>query len=284
MAQAEHTWPQDVEITDPDGAGLTPEDLLERLEQAQVVVIGEIHDNPAHHAVQAALVAALDRSVGVSGIVFEMIAENDEAQVNAHRESGAPDAALVSLVDWSGWPDFSLYAPIFEAAPQARIYGGAIPRQELRSMVRKPADIGTLPIAARYGLDQPLSEEEQAAREAGQIEAHCNAIPPHVAPLLVAMQRLRDAKLADAALRSVDDADGNGITVVITGSGHADKSRAAPFMIATARPSVTVFSLGAAERAAGASKDQGIASAAFDAIAFAPSVDRPDPCAALKTR
>ncbi len=52
--------------------------------------------------------------------------------------------------------------------------------------------------AARFGLDAPLPEDEQAAREAEQAEAHCGALPAEMLPGMVEAQRLRDAALARA--------------------------------------------------------------------------------------
>ena len=82
---------------------------------AEVVILGEIHDNPAHHANQAAAVAAMQPTA----IVFEMLTPEQAAWVTPENRGDA--AALGEALGWdgSGWPDFSMYHPIFTAAPGA---------------------------------------------------------------------------------------------------------------------------------------------------------------------
>jgi uncharacterized iron-regulated protein len=54
-------------------------------EGADVVVLGEVHDNPQHHANQAAVVRALQPSA----LVFEMIPQTSEDEVNELRAEGS---------------------------------------------------------------------------------------------------------------------------------------------------------------------------------------------------
>lgn len=93
-------------------------------------------------------------------------------------------------------------------------------------------------------------------------------------PVMVDIQRLRDASLAEAALTAL--AVHGAPVVVITGNGHARPDWGAPAMIASAEPDVSVFSLGQAEEG-GPKLDQG-----FDMVEIAPPVDRGDPCAAFR--
>ncbi len=65
-----------------------------------------------------------------------------------------------------------------------------------------PAAIGAAEVA-RWGLG-PLSPADQAAREAEQREAHCNALPEDLLPGMVAAQRLRDWSLASAAVSAAE--------------------------------------------------------------------------------
>ena len=122
----------------------------------------------------------------------------------------APLAAAGAALGWadSGWPDFAMYAPIFAAAPDARLYGGALPRETVRSAVKDGAASVFGAEAARFGLDRPLTAEAQAAREEQQFQAHCEAVPREAMPGMVEAQRLRDAALARAALQSLQDTGG----------------------------------------------------------------------------
>lgn len=239
------------------------------LEDAHVVFLGEVHDNPAHHVRQAELVAEI-RPVAV---VFEMLTNEQAATI--HPEDLADEAALADLLEWeeSGWPDFSMYYPIFKAAGEAAIFGAAMPREEARRVQDEPRDRVFGPSAGFYGLDQDLAPEEQAEREALQMAAHCDALPLDMLPVMVDIQRLRDARLAETALEALSMHGAP--VVVITGNGHARTDWGAPAMIAMAAPEVPVVALGQGE--AGRDALDG----SFDLTEETEAVERDDPCAAF---
>jgi uncharacterized iron-regulated protein len=128
--------------------------------------------------------------------------------------------------------------------------------------------------AARFGLDLPLLPIEQSMREAGQLAAHCDALTTDILPGFVEAQRLRDARLADAALRAL--ADTGGPVVVITGNGHARIDWGVPALLAMAAPDVTVLSLGQLEAAPAIAPP-------YHLWIVTDPVDRPDLCAAFRT-
>lgn len=232
--------------------------------------MGEIHDNPVHHARQAEA-AARERP---AAIVFEMFGAADIDPLRSGLAAGEDVAALSRRLDWStsGWPDLAFYAPIWQAAPGARLYGAELDRAALRA-ARAAGPVAAFgPEAARFGLDVPLPPEEQARREREQQEAHCNALPPDLLPRMVEAQAFRDAALAAAALRALDETGGP--VLVITGNGHARKDRGVPALLARARPGLPVRAIGQGE---GPEPD-----APYDLWLSAPPVDRGDPCAAFR--
>src|SRR5205085_6193162 len=97
-----------------DGTAFVDEQRLDAaIQSAEFVLLGETHDTPDHHALQARLVriAAEERE---PAIVFEMLDVRQQAAIDA-----APRTSdeIAEAVDWahSGWADFSLYRPIFDA-------------------------------------------------------------------------------------------------------------------------------------------------------------------------
>ena len=149
---------------------------------AEVLFLGENHDNPVHHAVQAAWVAALRPKA----IVFEMLTEEQVARITPalRRDKAALEAAL--RWEEAGWPDFEMYFPIFAAAPEARIIAAAVPRERLGALMAEDLAVVAGPeITARFDLDTPLAAQDQAAREALQGAAHCDALPDDLLPRMV---------------------------------------------------------------------------------------------------
>ncbi len=239
---------------------------------ADIVIIGEIHDNPAHHQMQEAIVSALRPSA----LVFEMIPQAREDTVNTLRERGAPQDEIAAALDWAetGWPDFAYYADILDAAPEARIFGAGQPMVDVRRAAAEGAAVAFGPDATAYGLDRALPPEEQAAREAEMQASHCGALPAEALPGMVEAQRFRDAGLADAALWA-RTMTGDGKVVVIAGTGHADRLRGVPAALGVADPDVAVLAVGQFEEEP--DDDAG----AFDLVLLAPAPERADPCAAF---
>lgn len=244
-------------------------DVANALADADVVILGEVHDNAQHHLRQAELLEALHPVA----VVWEMItqAQADTLDVTRLKQ---PDYVAEHLAwEQSGWPDFALYAPVFAAATGKAQYGALLPRREVSAALEQGivAYFGA-ERASRFGLDQPLSPVEQTAREVEQQVNHCNAMPDEMLPLLVDAQRLRDARLAAAADRAL--ADHGGPVVVITGNGHARLDRGMAVYLTQARPDVQIRSLGQSE--------DGEISGSFDLLLNAPTPDHSDPCLAFQ--
>lgn len=238
-------------------------------EVADVVFIGEQHDNPAHHALQAGWVEAL----APKAVVFEMLTPAQAALITDDNRTSAETLNRALQWEESGWPDFTMYFPIFDAAPEAVIYGAAVPRDQVRGLMQQEVtQVFGAADAARFGLDRPLEADQQARRETLQAEAHCDALPENLLPMMVSVQRLRDAALARAALEAFEHAGGP--VVVITGNGHARADWGAPVYLRHAAPDLAVFSLAQGE-------DGSVPPGQFDATADGPSVDRGNPCDAF---
>ena len=240
-------------------------EIPQEARDADIVVLGEQHDNPDHHARQAAWVAELQPTE----IVFEMLTPSQTGDW----KPWTTQKELDEILDWSktDWSSFDMYFPIFAAAPQARWRAAGLTRSDLQRHLQRP--LSEYYLAETFGLDQAVDAAEQAAREKLQADAHCGALPEDVLPLMVNAQRLRDVALADAALIVLKHSGGP--IVVITGNGHARADWGAPAFIAYAEPDVRVFTMAQGEEG---NPVQGSFSLTLDAAA----PKRGDPCAAFK--
>lgn len=233
---------------------------------ADVYLLGEIHDNPAHHQQQAQRIT----DIAPPAVIFEML-DTDQARAISELSVRTPQAIRdVSGWDQSGWPDFDMYAPIFHALNNAAILGAAVPRDQARAAFEQGVVSTFDGDAALFGLDRPLPGAEQTAREAYQLAAHCDALPAEMLPMMVDIQRLRDATLALRITQALQEYGPP--VVVITGNGHARRDWGiARYLMHT---EWDIFALGQGE---GDRPPDGI----FDAIVFADPIQRDDPCAAF---
>ncbi|WP_208016201.1 ChaN family lipoprotein [Meridianimarinicoccus aquatilis] len=251
----------------PAAARQITEEALTLLPPVDVVILGEVHDNPRHHLNQALALRAIEPAA----VVFEMLSPEQAAIANRRTRVGEALGLALKWVD-GGWPPFSMYLPVFDAAGLAQIYGMAVPRGDVTEAFKTgPASVFG-PDAGRYGLDQALGGQEQADREQMQLEAHCNALPTEMLAGMVNAQRLRDASFARTILQAI--ADVGGPVAVITGSGHARNDWGIPAALRKAAPQLRVLSVGQLEDHGELPSDP-----PFDLWLATQPAPRPDPCA-----
>ena len=248
VAACDQTGPPQTAGTDvirdvATGSAIDRVDLAKRLDRADVVVLGELHDNPDHHLAQAWLVDRL----APEGLAFEMIPQASEEGIVVFLAGGGDPADIGPAIGWEriGWPDWDIYRPIFEAAGTPVITGGGLGRSEIRKAIADGAFLAIPDPRFRAVLARALDANTQTAMETEMIDAHCGMLPASAAPGMVEAQRLRDASFAAAVLRA--RSAGGGQVVLITGNGHARTDHGVPAYLAAVAPELEVLSLGQIE-------------------------------------
>ncbi|GMT99756.1 ChaN family lipoprotein [Corallococcus caeni] len=258
---------------------------------ARFVLIGERHDHPDHHRLQAELVRAKTDAGQRPALAFEMLDVTQQPAVDAALKARPEDAeGLAKAVDWanSGWPAFSLYEPVFTAGLQAHlpIVAANLPRAQVRALVMKGPEALPSDLRSRLGLEAPVPEAEAEAVREELDRSHCGQLPREMLEPMALAQRARDAMMADRLLETVP-ADG---AVLITGNGHVRKDRAVPAHLERRAKDVPVLSVALLEVSPEALKPQDYAAAAdasalpYDYVWFTPAVPEDDPCKALRER
>ncbi len=225
------------------GARITPDALARRLVHERFVLLGERHDHPDHHAIQAWIVGALAAAGGRPVVAFEMLDASQQAALDRHLSVSPADAAgLGPAVGWEkrGWPAWALYQPIAEAALGAglRIRSANLGRDETKALSKDGAGALDPALVARLGLAAPLPEAQRTSIEREISEGHCGHAPPAALPRMVEVQRARDAAMA-AALREA----GDGGAVLIAGNGHVRKDHAVPARLLEQEPDARMLSV-----------------------------------------
>lgn len=263
---------------------VTERELVAALAGARFVLLGETHDNPDHHALQARLLHALIARGRRPALAFEMLDVDQQGEADAVLRGPAPTPeALREAVGWdrSGWPSFSLYQPIFQAGLGAHlpIVAANLSRRSAREVIHHGT--GALAAPVRVLLDRagPLSRDEERERREEMEALHCGQLPEAFLDPMVLSQRARDAQLAQALL-SRASADG---AVLITGAEHARRDRGVGEFLrvaGTAPDEVAALALREVDPAVG--KPAGYDPAPYDYVLFTPGADRGDPCEGMR--
>lgn len=216
---------------------ITPQDLLDDLKTARFILLGEIHDNPDHHWLQAKIIAALTSEDHKPAIVMEMIRVDQMRRFNSYMAENNPKAQFLgNALQWeqNGWPTWSMYQPIGEqiVGNGLEVYPGHPSRMTINHLIK--SDLAILPEEARevFRLTTPLPKplKDDLAEEIRV--AHCNRLPENVIPPMTEVQRFRDAWMADVMIQASEDDQGNARkAILIAGSGHTRDDRGAPWYL-----------------------------------------------------
>jgi uncharacterized iron-regulated protein len=262
------------------GVLLSAETLVARLAEHRLVLLGEKHDNPDHHRLQAWVMRALARRGQTRAAAFEMLDLDVRARLVEHQRLHPDDIdGIATLVDWAqrGWPDWELYRPVFAAAVAHAwsIEPAGWSPQRLATLRKQGLDALEPAERARLGLDAPLPEAQRAALLDEIVEGHCGMAPAAALEPMIAIQRARDAHFA-SVLRDRAGADGG---VLIAGNGHVRRDRGVPLYLQGADADLAVVALQevASERR-NPLELAASARGAFDYVWLTPRVDDIDPC------
>jgi len=247
---------------------------------AQVVYLGESHDNPHHHVNQAQVLESLLAGGARPALAFEMLSRDQQPAVNEAMAPGADPAALVARLKWQerGWPDFAMYRPLFDLA---RRYGLPVLALDLdQPTVRRIAKTGlaALPADERSGLASRLEPNtgRDAALARGIDVAHCGLLPASAVPFMVDAWHARNVTMARHIVQALERVPQ---VVVIVGRGHQDPG-GLPDQVEALRPGTRQLILDLVE----AGSEEALTVAEGRIVWPRPAVERPDPCAPLRGR
>lgn len=230
--------------------------VLARLEAARVVYLGETHDDPASHALQAALVRALYARDPSLGIGLEMVQRPSQPVLDDYVAGRIDEAQLLTRLEWpTRWGfDFAFYRPFFELAREHRR-----PLRALNARSELTRRIG------REGLDALTPAERAELPETDATDAAHHAL---VMAMLGDHPGLDDAKrerfyaaqlvwdetMAEEVARALAAPDAPRHFVVLAGTGHVARGLGIPKRAARrgATPFVVVLPLDACDSAADA--------------------------------
>jgi uncharacterized iron-regulated protein len=266
---------------------LSPGELIDRLAGERFVLLGEIHDNPDHHRLQAFVITELTRRGRRPGVVMEQITADQEGLLNLF-QSGRNRTAerLGPAIEWDGkgWPAWKFYQPIAAAAFDAglSIYAG----DDSKDIYKKIGKEGLAVIGSQdqqqLGLAKPLAPPLETALVEDLVLSHCSMMPAERMRPMLYVQRYRDAVLA-RSLRKADSGDG---AVLTAGNGHVRTDRAVPWYLRETGLSSRTLMIVEATKEAGdpiallPPDPDGKPTADF--IWVTPGAEREDPCEGLK--
>ena len=267
--------PDPVTIVDvASGKTLTAAALAERLRAADFVLLGEQHDNPAHHRVRGALIAAAGRER--ASLVFEHWPRGTVAMPDA----GEARTAWLDRTgfDRKGWR-WPLHEPLVDAAlALGKPWRGSnVSREALRDVVMK-GSAGAPPELRAVMERVPLDSAGRSVLDAEIVTGHCGQLPASMVPGMRDAQVVRDAAMAAEMLA----ARAGGAPWLVAGNGHVRRDVAVPRLLASLAPGASVLVVGFVELEANGGRPALPPASMYQVVVFTVAAERADPCATFK--
>ncbi|MEP1209092.1 MAG: ChaN family lipoprotein [Rhizobiaceae bacterium] len=219
--------------------------IVRQARLTRYVLLGEQHDNPDHHVIQANIIGALAGERHRPAVVFEMVPQRLAVEISKYDLAKDPQLDdFAKRLQWEerGWYSWDIYRPIALAAARNNLpmVAGNLNRDTTRLISKKGLSALDSDKQTTYGLTTPLSPplKDQLLEELR--DSHCNLLPEKTLPAMVKVQRARDGSLADAMIRASRKFG----SILIAGNGHVRKDRAVPMILRQRLPGSQVVSLG----------------------------------------
>jgi uncharacterized iron-regulated protein len=232
--------------------------------QAPVVLLGEVHDNAAQHALRLRAFEALLAQGARPALAMEQFDRHRQAAIDelrARQTRPDADAVIAAAQGAKGW-QWPLYRPFIELALQhgLPIVAANVPSAEARLIMRDGL--------AAHGFDAAVPPDMLQTLARAIEDSHCGAIKGETAGRMALSQVARDQFMA----RVLQAHAARGV-VLLAGNGHVRTDVGAPRWLDadTRRRSLAIGML-----------EEGDAETAYDRIVYTAPQPRPDPCESLR--
>lgn len=227
-----------------------------------VVLLGEVHDNAAQHALRLQAFKDLLATGARPALAMEQFDRDKQAALDAVLATPAPTAdAVIAAAGGPSW-NWAFYRPFVELALQHRLplVAANVSRAEARRVMQDGL--------AASGFDAQVPDALLKAQAAEVEASHCGMLDANTASRMALAQVARDQFMA----RVLQQHAARGV-LLLAGNGHVRTDIGAPAWLPPP--------LRARSEAIGV-LEQGDPQAAFDRRVFTAVQPRPDPCERIR--
>ncbi len=241
---------------------------------AQVLLLGEVHDNAQGHQLRYQLLRQRVEAGWRPAIVMEQFDRENQDLVDKALKGCADAQCVIQVAGGARW-DWQLYYPVIQLALTYHLplVAGNLSRADASRVVRDGVASSFDPKSVReYQLDQPLPAAIVSAQQQEIVAGHCNMLPEMMIGGMVNAQVARDIWMAKI-VRDQQPRD----VVLIAGNGHVRKDIGVGYWINQVAPALSVRSVGFIE-----GRDAENSSGRYDSIQTLAPQQRDDPCKQVK--
>ena len=224
---------------------ITIDQLNSNLASFDVILLGETHDNAQHHQLQARVIDALLEQKIYPIIAFEMLNQNQQESIQKFQNQKDQDTDnFAEIVNWekTGWPEWSLYRPVFAAAIENNltIIAANLNSKQIRKVIKQGAEVLSSEyqsLLKKYQYDATLKKQLKQ----DILSAHCDMLPEKMLDPMLLGQQTRDIAMTMAIQKGLTSTDDK--VVLIAGSGHTRTDYGIPYYLHSENPAAKIVSI-----------------------------------------
>ncbi len=197
-----------------DNKQISFEELVANLSRADVVLVGEYHDNFSHHIAQYKIIKELQKKIKNASLVLEMISSDKQKALDNAKNIDTKD--VKSAIGWDDKWKFHNYKDIINLTLNSSWYlkGGNLSKQEINTILQ-----GAYPLKGTYSTTQEVRQ-----KIANYINSTHN-IDKKYLNLYTQVQQYKDRRMADILVNA------NSFSVLIAGNLHVNKTIGVPLHV-----------------------------------------------------
>jgi uncharacterized iron-regulated protein len=186
---------------------------IRQLLPVDAILLGEQHDAPDHQRIHRVVLDALASQHTLAALALEMASQGQSTE---KLDADATEDQVKDALNWNndGWPWVN-YGPVVMAAVRAGVpvIGANLPRKKMRQEM------------ANSRLDTLLPGPALKAQQQNVRSGHCGLLPESQITPMTRVQIARDIAMAQTL---VEAARPGKTVLLLTGSGHADRTLGIP--------------------------------------------------------
>lgn len=276
---------------DAQGERVVEDQVMDQLDRADVILLGEVHDSDAIHRRQVELLSTLNSADRPVVLAMEQLDRRGEGEIGRMNDDSLVEGrerAEAGGFDFDGW-GWDQYGRLFEwaAQHQAPLWPLNLSRDKAMAVAmadgdgwRDQMDSGTLAWIDNLAPSLSLPDEQQNDLLDVLESSHCQEVSSSMSNRMLRAQVARDLVMAESIM-AARDAHPDHRVVAVMGNQHARFDRGVGYWLSRLaedeRP--VIMSVGMVpinHLDANPGPDD-----AFDLMWIAPEVKRDDPCAAV---
>lgn len=247
------------------GEGLSMPALIKKMQAYDVILLGELHDNPAHHQARADLILSFHHPK--LSIVAEHLPAGHEVMWSNSLLKSLESAGF----DAKGWM-WPIHEPLFRAVQKQNLplIGGNISNTLTSDLFKRGEEAIPAPLLKTY-KDSPLVEVSRNKLDQELKDSHCGQLPDTYLPAMRLIQRMKDSSFAQLLTDHTP-------SLLIAGDGHVRKDYGVPQIMALSAPNLKVLSIGFIEEDDWTPESQHQLIDRYDVVWITKNTERSDPC------